>query len=121
MTDFKHFGRKSGRPKDPRRLLIQQKGYGQDWPKQRAGALKRDNYTCQYCGYVGKQKRDKSGRFRWDVAVHHKVKIRSFADTQTGIVDYAAANDLSNLITCCDNCHKYRDGHANNSGFKQLK
>jgi len=99
-------------------LIIALKGYGRNWPKQRKAALERDGYSCQYCGHEGKRGKNN----RWDVHVHHIVKIAFFADAIKGTVDYEAANDLSNLITACDlGCHKYRDGHANNSGFVQLK
>ena len=114
---FKYLGRQASTPKDPRRLVIRRKGYGKNWPKQRKTALERDDYTCQYCGQVGK----KVGR-RWNVHVHHKRKIAYFANSETQTVDYEAANSLENLITACDSgCHKHYDGHQNKSGFKQLK
>lgn len=113
---FKYFGR-TNKPKDPRRLIIQQKGYGPNWPAARKAVLERDNYTCQYCQRKG-QKRNG----RWDVHVHHKRKIAYFADTLTGEVDYEAANHPDNLIVACQyGCHKHYDGHQNNSGFAQLR
>lgn len=100
--------------KDPRRGIIEAKGYGKNWPKQRAAALKRDNYTCTRCGYVGK----KRGRY-WNVHVHHKRKIAWFVNIITGEVDYEGANHLDNLETLCQTCHKVQDGHANN-GFARF-
>lgn len=116
--NFTYMGCHRSRPKDPRRLVIQIKGYGDNWPKQRKVALERDNYTCQKCGHKGRR----NAKGRWDVHVHHIRKIAFFADSRTGEVDYEAANDLSNLITLCDlGCHKYADGHQNKSGFAQLR
>lgn len=93
-------------------------GYGPNWPKQRARALKRDDYTCQKCGHKGKKK----GRY-WDVHVHHRRKIAWFADTSKGVVDWEAANNLNNLVTLCIRCHKVADQHDNPSkrGFKYIK
>lgn len=100
MSSFKHFGRKR-QPKDARRLIIQQKGYGEDWYRQRAKALKRDKYACQKCGYESKRNH-----------VHHIRKIAYFVNSQTCEVNYKEANDLENLMTVCPKCHKILDGHA---------
>lgn len=113
---FKYIGT-SKTPKDPRRQIIDKKGYGKNWFKIRKIILDRDNYTCQKC----KRKGQKKGR-HWDVAVHHIIKIKMFVNTTTKEVDYANANLLSNLITLCNyGCHKHADGHQNKSGFKQIK
>jgi len=112
---FNYFGRKNT-PKDARRIIIQRKGYGDNWYKQRAKALKRDDYTCQKCGKKGVKKNR-----RWDVHVHHKRKIAWFANTSSGEVDYERANDLENLITLCQTCHKVADGHAKMDTFLYLK
>lgn len=111
--DFTFLSKKG--TKDPQRLLVQKQGYGKNWPKQRKLALERDNYTCQTCNYKGKKK----GRF-WDVHVHHKRKIRLFANTQTKEIDYQKANDLNNLITLCVRCHKWYDGHDSGNGFRRF-
>ena len=58
---FKYLSSKTKRPKDPRRAFIEKNRYGKSWPTQRARALKRDKFTCQKCGYVGKQKKAKNG------------------------------------------------------------
>jgi len=39
----------------------------------------------------------------------------------TDMIDYAAANDLDNLIALCVTCHKAADGHAKLEGFEMLK
>lgn len=113
---FKYFGRKRT-PKDPRRLIIQRKGYGDNWPEQREKARKRDSYSCRRCGYKGKRNR----RGQWDIHVHHKKKIITFVDSSTGFVDYAKANHLSNLETLCRTCHPIADGHVKMKGFLMLK
>jgi 5-methylcytosine-specific restriction endonuclease McrA len=53
--------------------------------------------------------------------VHHKRKIALFVDETGHAIDYEAANDLANLITLCDNCHKAADGHKPLQGFVALK
>jgi 5-methylcytosine-specific restriction endonuclease McrA len=104
-------------PRHPGRVIIQKKGYGDNWPKQRALALKRDSHTCQKCGHVG----HRVGK-GFTVGVHHKRKIALFVDLATGEVDYQAANDLGNLITLCNyGCHKVADGHQKMVGFNWLK
>lgn len=112
--NFKYFG-SPRTPKDPRRLVIRQKGYGRNWPKQRKAALERDNYSCVKCGRKGKKTRR-----RWDISVHHIRKIIFFVDENIN-VDYDKANDLDNLMTLCDGCHKCADGHSPLSGFRMLK
>jgi 5-methylcytosine-specific restriction endonuclease McrA len=107
------------RVRDPRRKLVEKLGYGENWPNQRLKALRRDDFTCQKCGHEGKQV---GRRKRWTVAVHHKVKIKNFASTRDGTIDYERANDLSNLITLCPKCHRVADGHDNpkNRGFSYI-
>lgn len=112
---FNYFS-KAKTPKDPRRSIILKEGYGKNWPSQRKAALERDHYTCQKCGHVGRKK----GR-RWDVYVHHRIKIKLFVDSRTKEVDYHSSNDLSNLITLCGICHKVADSHKAMEGFVMLK
>lgn len=50
--------------------------------------LERDKFTCRICGYIGKDK------FDTNLAVHHKDRNRK-------------NNEMKNLITLCDKCHKY--------------
>lgn len=55
---------------------------GRDWKRQRKKALKRDNYTCIYCGATE------------DLVVHH---IDPWQKSHN--------NELSNLETVCRPCH----------------
>lgn len=66
---------------------IPQNGYGQSWARQRRLALKRDGGACVYC-----LERDR-------VTVHHIATLKSFSGNTE------AANQLSNLITLCGDCH----------------
>ena len=54
--------------------------------EQRERALKRDGYSCQYCGNKD------------DVHVHHIVPYRISKD-----------NSLNNLISLCRSCHTTED------------
>ena len=63
--------------------------YGSNWSFQRKQARKRDNYTCRNCDVK-----------RRGLDVHHIIPIRFFEN------DFDSANDLSNLITLCRQCHK---------------
>lgn len=64
--------------------------YGSNWPKQKALARQRDNYTCQSCGVL------ESGRAH---DVHHKTPFRLFSSP-------LEANQLENLVTLCPSCHR---------------
>jgi len=61
--------------------------YGSNWYLQRQKALKRDNYSCQICGYKNKSN-----------DVHHLKSIRQFTNLEM-------ANVLNNLTTLCHSCH----------------
>lgn len=69
--------------------------YGPEWHSQRRKALQRDDYECQSCGLSREQNREQWDK---DLEVHHIQPIRTFADT-------SEANQLSNLITLCTECH----------------
>lgn len=103
------------RPRDHRRTVAVKARYGPNWPTQRKKALERDNYTCVKCHHVGYRKPNG----RWSVSVNHKRKIKLFVTAN--VLDWEAANDLSNLETLCEVCHKAADGHANLHGFVMLK
>lgn len=61
--------------------------YGASWPDWRKKILKRDDYTCQACGYT-----DESNH------VHHVKPVRDFDEPQDAHYD-------SNLVTLCVSCH----------------
>lgn len=66
--------------------------YGRNWRRQREKAIKRDNATCQACGYVMG-----SGDTRFEV--HHIKRFIEFDG------DWKKANRLTNLICLCKDCH----------------
>ena len=71
-----------------------QKGVNYGYTNSRAHALDRDEYTCQYCGKKNKR-----------LEVHHIIYRSN-----------GGSDDLDNLITLCEDCHK--DIH---DGAKKLK
>ncbi len=64
--------------------------YGSNWEEQKRLARQRDQYRCQLCGVLEKDKAHH---------VHHKTPFRSFLDP-------FEANRLENLITLCPSCHR---------------
>jgi 5-methylcytosine-specific restriction endonuclease McrA len=75
------------------------KYYGPNWRHQRTKARERDGYKCRHCGVSQKS----LGR-RLDV--HHIKPFRSFGYIFGQNDNYKIANELSNLISLCPNCHK---------------
>jgi hypothetical protein len=76
------------------------KRYGSNWAKQKRAARARDK-MCQHCCA-----RDK-------LHVHHKTPIRLFDTPEE-------ANDLANLITLCETCHRIEEAKykwAKGDGF----
>ena len=67
--------------------------YGDNWRYQRNKARERDNYICQHCG-IKEEDNNKQ------LSVHHIKLFRSFNG------DYESANQLDNLITLCEPCHR---------------
>jgi len=63
--------------------------YGSNWNQQRKATLKRDGYSCRDCGALQ------------PLHVHHKTPIRKYDILEN-------ANDLDNLVTLCQPCHKER-------------
>ncbi len=72
--------------------------YGPDWQRQRDAARARDHYTCTVCGAPEPPGRQHD--------VHHKIPFRDFKYIRGENDHYLAANDLSNLVTVCPNCHR---------------
>lgn len=64
--------------------------YGPTWENQRNLARRRDQYRCTLCGIPEGEK---------PLHVHHKVPFKLFTNPTT-------ANELSNLVTLCQNCHR---------------
>lgn len=73
--------------------------YGPNWRAQRRATRRRDNHTCQHCKLITSK-----GQRLHDV--HHVVPFRSFGYIPGQNDNYKKANDLSNLITLCADCHK---------------
>jgi DEAD/DEAH box helicase domain-containing protein len=64
--------------------------YGNNWQTQRDRARLRDNFRCQVCGVLEKEK---------EHHIHHKTPLRMFSS-------FREANRLENLITLCPACHR---------------
>lgn len=67
--------------------------HGPTWYSARRRALGRDNRTCQDCGATD------------HLHVHHIIPGRLFSCTEY-------ANDLDNLITLCESCHRREEAKA---------
>lgn len=65
---------------------------GPNWNQQRKLAYARDKGECQHCG-----KKPQKGKRKFQV--HHIKPLREFNG------DFIAANQLTNLITLCHQCH----------------
>ena len=59
----------------------------------------RDNYTCQLCGITEEE-------YGKELSVHHIKKYRDFDNK-------IEANDLNNLISLCEPCHRFIHSNAN--------
>jgi DEAD/DEAH box helicase domain-containing protein len=84
--------------------------YGPEWTKIRLRVRTRDGFRCQVCG------RPENGPSNYPSGtmllgtsrehdVHHRVPFRTFRD-ETGRIDRERANQLTNLITLCPECHR---------------
>jgi len=69
--------------------------------RERASALKRDNYTCQICGR--KQSRVKGKECK--VEVHHIQNILNWPELYDAVRRYLLV-DPDKLKTLCVDCHK---------------
>jgi 5-methylcytosine-specific restriction endonuclease McrA len=72
---------------------------GENWPIQRRLALVRDGYRCTDCGMTWNKQ---YATYKRGLVVHHVVPYRLWAS-------YQEANQLSNLATSCDACHRDRE------------
>lgn len=71
--------------------------YGSNWPNQKAEARSRDGYVCKRCG-------KSESELRRGLDVHHIRPFRLF-----GRIGYILANDLSNLVSLCKDCHRWAE------------
>lgn len=69
--------------------------YGENWDERRFEILERDGFECRLCGISQSEHREKE-----DVGlhVHHIQPFRTFDDPEV-------ANQASNLVTVCSDCH----------------
>nr|MBC7245577.1 DEAD/DEAH box helicase [Chloroflexota bacterium] len=72
--------------------------YGPNWAAQRRRARERDRYRCVHCGAPEPPDREHD--------VHHIRPFRTFDYRPGQNENYLAANDLSNLVTLCSECHR---------------
>ena len=76
--------------------------------RERAAALKRDEYTCQGCG--GKQSRAKGKEFY--VEVHHRKGVCNWELITDEVYKHLLC-DPSKLVTLCKECHKQAELDGN--------
>lgn len=69
--------------------------------RERAAALKRDNYSCQHCGV----KQSKAAGQEQKVEVHHKNGINVWKQIEDLIYQDLLC-DPEHLETLCPECHK---------------
>ena len=83
--------------------------YGPNWREQKRKARYRDGYACRVCGVA-------ESELPRMLDVHHITPARSFGG------DYKAANNLRNLVSMCNACHRTaemdrKEGEKMGSGF----
>lgn len=71
--------------------------YGPNWPAQARAARRRDGYCCQSCGI------HQTGKA---LDVHHIMPFKSFGYIYGGNDNYLQANQLNNLVSLCQTCHR---------------
>lgn len=80
--------------------------YGSNWLAQRRAARKRDELTCQRCGI-------QEIEYGQELSVHHIIPFST-------IDDFKSANELSNLVSVCEPCHRIiHSGENHPSKFKR--
>ena len=72
--------------------------------RERAAAIKRDEYRCQRCG--GKQSKAKGKEFK--VEIHHKEGVENWQELYNSIRKNLLV-DPEHLETLCKECHKNID------------
>lgn len=72
--------------------------YGPNWKMQACAARNRDGYKCRACGKIAK----KHSRA---LDVHHIKPFRQFGYIRGQNETYRLANELTNLVTLCRDCH----------------
>jgi len=80
------------------RFALSDYSYGPNWGTQRRRAKKRDAFTCQNCGLVFPKKSPR-------LHVHHIVPFRTFGYIPGVNERYLDANQSSNLVSLCEQCH----------------
>ena len=73
--------------------------YTGNWLSARNKARKRDEYTCQICGIH-------ENEYGQELSVHHIKKYKSFENK-------FEANELKNLVSLCEPCHRFVHSHNN--------
>lgn len=73
--------------------------YGTDWRTIRDRVLDRDDHACRNCGMTDDEHRERDDLFGGGLHIHHKTPAKDFNDRDE-------ANDLSNLIALCAECHR---------------
>lgn len=80
--------------------------YGPSWKQRRRDTIERDGEQCVRCGMTRREHRQKYDR---DLHVHHITRAEDYRD-ESGNIDDLEANDLSNLLTLCFQCHSDIEG-----------
>lgn len=78
--------------------------YGPNWNAQKRAARQRDGYKCRACGKPQK----KNGH---SLDVHHIKPFREFGYILGTNENYLLANDLTNLVSLCKQCHRKAEHH----------
>jgi len=77
--------------------------YGANWNRQRRKALERANDTCERC-------QTHTDSLQKSLEVHHLKRIAWFKENYDKPKWYQRANDLSNLVVLCRDCHNEWEG-----------